>query len=123
MLALADFPGVHGCALVEAETGMAWHHAGRLPDMESIGEAAIEFWRLQGRLSSQLAMLGSMKSAAYSFSSGVLALFPCGHEPVLVLICVADKETMDWPIWSARVIDLRRALRAHLPATGPASLG
>lgn len=107
---LAAFAGVEGCSLVEADTGMVWHCAGNLPDIESVSEAAIEFWRIQGRLSAQLSTLGSLKSAAYSFSERVIALFPCSEEPALVLVCVAAKRGMDWNAWSVKVLALRRAL-------------
>src|SRR6476469_3669200 len=107
---LAEFDGVDGCALVEADTGMAWHCAGCLPDIESVSEAAIEFWRIQGRLSTRLSTLGSLKSAAYSFSERVVALFPCSTEPALVLVCVAAKKDMDWNAWSQKVVQLRKTL-------------
>lgn len=116
--ALADFPGIEGCALVETATGMPWHVAGAYPDLERIGEAAIEFWRIQGRLSSHLTMLGTLKSAAYSFSNRVVALFPCCDDPGLVLVCVAAKGDVAWPTWGVKVAALRRVL-AQLMATGP----
>ena len=83
--ALVDYPGIEGCALVETATGMVWHAAGNYPELERIGEAAIEFWRIQDRLKVNLHSLGSLKSAAYSFSNRVVALFPCGDESGLVL--------------------------------------
>jgi hypothetical protein len=107
---LTHFPGVQGCALVEAESGMVWHHAGQLPDIEHIGEAAVEFWRVHQRLSIQLATLGGLKSAAYSFADHVVALFPCGHEPARVLICVAAKNGVAWNEWGAKVLVLRQLL-------------
>jgi hypothetical protein len=110
---LADFPGVQGCALVEAESGMVWHHAGQLPDIEHIGEAAIEFWRVHQRLSIQLTSLGGLKSAAYSFADHVVALFPCGQEPARVLICVAAKNGVAWNEWGLKVPALRQALAAR----------
>ena len=59
---LAEFPGIDGCALVETATGMAWHVAGRYPELERIGEAAIEFWRVQDRLTAHLNTLGTLKN-------------------------------------------------------------
>ncbi len=109
---LAGFAGVQGCALVEAESGMVWHHAGQLPDIEHIGEAAIEFWRVHQRLSIQLVSLGGLKSAAYSFADHVVALFPCGEAPARVLICVAAKTGVAWTEWGVQVLALRQALAA-----------
>ena len=83
---LAAFEGVDGCCVVEAETGMTWYHYGRLAGLEAIGEAAVEFWRIERRLASQLAVLGSLQSVSYAFSNRVVALFPCSADPVLVLV-------------------------------------
>lgn len=109
---LALFPGMDGCALVEADTGMAWHYAGNWPDIERIGEAAVEFWRIQDRLQSHLAALGALHSAAYSFSNRVVALFPCSDTPRLILVCVAAKGNIQWHEWGKHALDLRNVL-AH----------
>lgn len=107
---LADFPAIDGCALVEVDTGMAWHVAGDHPELERVGEAAIEFWRIQTRLTQHLGDLGALKSAAYSFENRVVALFPCCEDPALVLVCVARKGPVDWAIWGREVEQLRREL-------------
>lgn len=107
---LASFEGIDGCALVEADTGMAWHYSGQLPEIETIGEAAIEFWRIQARLSDRLGVLGSLNSIAYSFTNRVLALFPCCDEPTLILVCVARKGEISWHEWGAKVVQLRKIL-------------
>lgn len=107
---LASYPGIDGCALVEVATGMAWHFAGTSPEIERIGEAAIEFWRIKDRLATQLTTLGNLQSAAYSFSNRVVALFPCCDDPGLVLVCVAAKGEMAWGPWGVHVEELRRAL-------------
>ena len=112
--ALADFPGIDGCALVESATGMAWHVAGNYPELERIGEAAIEFWRVQNRLSAHLTTLGTLKSAAYSFSNRVVALFPCSDQAGLVLVCVAAKGDVGWQAWSVKVEALRQVLAQSL---------
>ena len=112
--ALADFPGIDGCALVESATGMAWHVAGNYPELERIGEAAIEFWRVQNRLAAHLMTLGTLKSAAYSFSNRVVALFPCSDQAGLVLVCVAAKGDVGWQAWSVKVEALRRVLAQSL---------
>ena len=113
---LADYPGINGCALVEVATGMAWHVAGGYPELERVGEAAIEFWRIQHRLEEHLTTLGTLKSAAYSFTNQVVALFPCCEDPGLVLVCVAAKGPVDWPAWSVKVEALRRVLAQSVVA-------
>ena len=107
---LANFPSIRGCALVEVDTGMAWHVAGHYPQLERVGEAAIEFWRIQARLSEHLGELGALKSAAYSFENQVVALFPCCEDPALVLVCVAAKGPVAWANWGVEVEALRREL-------------
>lgn len=107
---LAAFPAIDGCALVEVSTGMAWHVAGNHPELERVGEAAIEFWRVQTRLSEHLAVLGPLKSAAYSFANRVVALFPCSDDPALVLVCVAAKGPVAWADWGVEVEALRGEL-------------
>jgi hypothetical protein len=110
---LAEFPGVQGCALVDAETGMAWHHAGRMPDMDQVGEAAIEFWRVHKRLAAHFRDFGQLHSSAHSFATCVIALFPCSQEPALVLVCVADKgRAIDWAAWGKKMPALKQALAA-----------
>ena len=117
---LASYPGIDGCALVEVATGMAWHFAGTSPEIERIGEAAIEFWRIKDRLATQLTILGNLQSAAYSFSNRVVALFPCSDDPGLVLVCIAAKGDMAWSAWGVQVEALRRLL-AKPPAKLSAS--
>ena len=112
--ALAATAGVEGCALVEAETGMAWHHGGRLDGMEMLGEAAVEFWRLQRRLSEHFAVLGPARSAACGFDAHLITLYPClrggpdAHE--LVVVCVAQRHRVDWGVWSRGMQQLHAAL-------------
>ena len=114
---LADFPAIDGCALVEVDTGMAWHVAGNYPDLERVGEAAIEFWRIQNRLSEHLSALGALKSAAYSFANRVVALFPCLENPALVLVCVAAKGPVAWAEWGVEVKALQLELQKSWTAT------
>lgn len=108
--AMAQLPGVQGCALVETESGMVWHHAGNLPELEHISEAAVEFWRIHQRVSGQLATLGSLHAAAYSFHQHILTMCPCGRAPARVLICVSNKTGMVWSDWNQQVTALRQLI-------------
>lgn len=72
---LAAFEGVGGCSVAEAETGMTCYHPLRLPDVESTGEAAAEFWQIQGCLSSLLAVLDSLQSVAYAVLNRIFVRF------------------------------------------------
>lgn len=106
---LASHPGIRACALVDADTGMVWYHAGELPDIERTGEAAIELWRVQTRLSPYFSALGALQSAAYSFLNSTIALFPCLPNP-LVLVCIASKQSIDWAPWGENVKSLKKVL-------------
>ena len=50
---MAAMPGLEGCALVEIEAGMVWHHAGQIEGVQTFAEAASDYWRLYNRLSHQ----------------------------------------------------------------------
>lgn len=115
---LGQFAGMDGCALVDAETGMPWSYAGSVADIERIAEAAIEFWRVQNRLSRHFEGMGNLQSAAYSFSNRVVALFPCSEAPPLVLVCIARKGHVSWIEWGKRAVLLRQLLKELNP--GPA---
>ena len=43
---MAAMPGLEGCALVEIEAGMVWHHAGHIDGVQTFAEAASDYWRL-----------------------------------------------------------------------------
>jgi hypothetical protein len=111
---LATFPGVQGCALVDADTGMVWYYAGQLPGIERLGEASVEFWRVQLRQSSYFEQFGPLESAAHSFAGQVIALFPCSGKPPLIAVCVADKAGMAWGPWGVKLAELKQVLKlAH----------
>ncbi len=118
---LGQFPGMDGCALVDAETGMPWYHAGSVEGVDRIAEAAIEFWRVQIRLSQHFEGMGPLQSAAYSFSRRVVALFPCSELPPLVLVCIARKSDVSWADWGQRAMQLRQLLKplAHAAVMTP----
>lgn len=107
---MASFAGLDGCALVESETGMVWHYGGSIPGMERLGEAAIEFWRVQMRLSTELSVVGAPRFAAYSFVNRTVMLYPCSNEEDLILICVAARRGLDWAAWGLQVQNFKRDL-------------
>lgn len=115
---LGAFPGVDGCALVDADTGMTWYHAGTMENMDHLGEAAVELWRAEARLRGHFAALGGLQSAAFSFSQRVVALFPCCASPSLVLVCVAGRSAIAWADWAPQVARLKQALATEFGGTG-----
>lgn len=122
---LTAFPGVAGCAVVDAATGMAWYHAGVLPELERFSEAAVEFWRVQLRLARYFGDLGPPRSAASSFAGGVVALFPCCDDPPLVLVCVTNRKDVPWHSWRGALARLQHAIQntaAAVPDAAAASV-
>lgn len=107
---LAAHPGVHGCALVEVETGMVWHCAGQWEAMESFAEAAVQVWRVQLRHREQFAVLGQPRSSICYFEEGSLALLPCAGVVPLLLVCRAERAGMNWASWMKGLQPLFHAL-------------
>jgi hypothetical protein len=110
---IAAITGVRGCALVETASGMVWHTAGQLPDLERLGETASEYWRLHDRLARNLQALGAPVVGLFAFTQGMLALEPCSQELGVLLVAVVDQGTMDWPQWQQRCTELKTHLAAH----------
>lgn len=115
---LAGFPGVQGCALVDADTGMVWYHSRNFHGIERLGETAIEFWRIQVRLADHFSGFGRLQSTAYAFANRVVALFPCSDKPALVLVCVAAKADVAWAEWGKQVLVLKKMLLPAGSTTG-----
>jgi hypothetical protein len=107
LASLARVRGVLGCALVEGHTGMVIHHAGDLPDIVQIGEAAVEFWRLYVRLNNYFSSdFGPLEQQACFFKHRALALLPWPRIQGAVLVCVGSKAGVDW-------VSLNRLSRSH----------
>ncbi len=96
--AMARTPGVDGCALVEIEAGMVWHHAGSIEDVQTFAEAASDYWRLHNRLAPQFAKLGDLRASIMIHTQGRLTLLPCG-KGMLLLALTRHQTTMDWTQW------------------------
>jgi hypothetical protein len=108
--AIACLPGMDACVLADVDSGMVVHQSGSLPHMERIGEASVEFWRVQQRLGEHFEHLGPLGSTAYSFREHVIALFPTHSQPPMVLICVARKDAIDWASCRELIARLKRQL-------------
>ncbi|WP_423457796.1 roadblock/LC7 domain-containing protein [Ottowia sp. VDI28] len=96
--AMAQTPGVDGCALVEIETGMVWHHAGSIDDVQTFAEAASDYWRLHKRLSPQFEKLGDLRASIMVHTQGRLTMLPCG-KGILLLALTRHQSTTDWAQW------------------------
>ena len=110
---MARYPGVRGCALVDAASGLVWH---RHPDADASGlwEAAVDHWRLQQRLSSHFGELGPVQAIVLHHSDLKLTLLPCLRDPDVLLVCLAEHDNVDWAGWQRDTRQLAGRLRAAL---------
>lgn len=111
--ALCHFEGITGCALVEVETGMVWLHASKSFDMEKVGEAAVEFWRTQRRVAVQLEAMGELKFVHFKYAQKTIALASCDEEHGLILVCVAENQSVLWREWIQHLPPLRQAVQDY----------
>lgn len=109
---LAAQPGIQGCALVDAGTGMIWLASAQRQIGEQVWEAAVDYWRLHRRQEPLFAAIGGLRAAVMYHDAGVLSVFPCGTDPEVLLISVGVHRGVDWAAWQARVRDLGRWIRA-----------
>ena len=94
---MAAMPGLEGCALVEIEAGMVWHHAGQIEGVQTFAEAASDYWRLYNRLSHQFKDLGDLKASVMMHAQGRITLLPCGTGMLLVTL-TRQKSDIDWAL-------------------------
>ncbi|WP_028601599.1 hypothetical protein [Ottowia thiooxydans] len=92
---MAAMQGVEGCALVEIEAGMVWHHVGHIEGVQTFAEAASDYWRLYQRLSHQFEGLGDLRASVMMHAYGRITLLPCGVGVLLVML-TRDKSGTDW---------------------------
>ncbi len=112
---IAALPGMDACVLADVESGMIVYQFGTLLHIERIGEASVEFWRVQERLGGYFQHLGPLGSTAYSFREHVIALFPTHSQPPMVLICVARKNGIDWAASRDAIARLKQQLAVQHP--------
>jgi hypothetical protein len=105
-------PGILGCALVDAGTGLVWHSSAGAPNADRVWEAAIDYWRLHDRQKVHFAGLGRLGAAVMYHTGGVLAVFPCCSEPDVLLVCHGQHRNVDWITWQRLVRDLGQLIRA-----------
>jgi hypothetical protein len=123
MAELASLPGLHGCALVEAETGFVWTAQGRLAGQDGLWEAATDFWRLQMRNARHFAELGEFGAAVMHHTAGMLAVFRCCREPEVLFVAVGRQGAVDWINLQRRVARVGRVIapRSSLKPTTSSS--
>lgn len=110
--AMAQSPNITGCALVEVVNGMVWHSAGDVPQLEQLGEAMSDYWRLSQRLQPCFAEIGPLKIGVFLHESGRVTTVPCGEGMIMVAISGHASE-IDWAQWrrdTAKIADLVNGL-------------
>ena len=111
---MATQPGLEGCALVEAGTGLVWHACGFRADEERVWEAAVDYWRLYERQKTQFTGLGPLGAAAMYHTVGMLVVLPCCADPDVLLVLHGRHHAVDW----IALQRMARALGALLKSTG-----
>jgi hypothetical protein len=109
---MAAHPGILGCALVDAGTGLVWHAFASRPNADRVWEAAVDYWRLHDRQKVHFAGLGTLGAAVMYHTGGVLAVFPCCSDPDVLLVCHGEHRNVDWIAWQRKVRELGKLIRA-----------
>jgi hypothetical protein len=107
-------PGLEGCALVEAGTGLVWSASGISASDERVWEAAVDYWRLYQRQKAQFTGLGPLGAAAMYHTAGMLVVLPCCADPEVLLVLHGGHGVVDW----VALQRMARALGALLKSPG-----
>jgi len=108
---MAYQPGIEGCALVEATTGLLWYASGAGAQAERIWEAAVDYWRLYERQKDQFTVLGPLGAVAMHHIEGLLVVLPCCADPDLLLILHGGHGCVDWTALQRMTRALGRLVR------------
>lgn len=95
---MAQTPQFSGCALVEVDTGMVWHSAGRLQGLDQLGEAVSDYWRLNRRLAGAFIELGDLRISVFLHTKGRVTSMPCGSGMIIVALS-EHQAPIDWGLW------------------------
>lgn len=107
--AMAALPSVQGCAVVDLENGMAWQHAGALPQLQALAESCCDYWRLAQRRRNDFDALGAMRALVAIHGQARVTLVGCGAG--LLLVTLSDEpDRTDWRRWTTQVQALRELL-------------
>lgn len=106
--AMASTPGVIACALVDIETGMVFASAGDHPNIDSLAEAASDYWRLYQRIRANFDEIGPLDAVSAQHRYGVVSLIPCGEG--MVVATISKRKMLDWLDWIAKVSQLSKML-------------
>ena len=103
----ALMPGLQGCALVEIDTGMVWHAAGSIADVQKIAEASSDYWRLYQRQRIHFEHLGDLRAQVMMHREVRITMLPCG--PGMLLIALSrEQEPVDWARLQNKTLALKQ---------------
>jgi hypothetical protein len=112
---LDSAPGITACALVDGSSGLVWYSCGTpTANGEPLWEAAVDYWRLHGRLQTHFSSLGDLGAAVMYHHEGILAVLPCLRQPDLLVVCRADHQAVDWRSWQTNIAALGQEIRGML---------
>jgi predicted regulator of Ras-like GTPase activity (Roadblock/LC7/MglB family) len=108
LASMADTPGVTACALVDSAAGMVYLSAGNHPQIDSIAEAASDYWRMHERSGSPFLDMGPLQAISMIHQDGVLSLMPCGKG--IVMATLSERMALDMADWFRKVGRLGRLI-------------
>lgn len=111
---LDRFPGVLGCALVDAGSGLVWHRQPQA-SFDGLWEASVDHWRLHQRLGRYFDSAGELGAIVTYHHEASLVLVPCLKAPDILLVCLARRgSAIDWVLWQRDAQQLGRRIKAAM---------
>lgn len=95
---MAAREGILGMALVEKDTGMIWHAAGKLQSIDDVASAATDYWRLFQRTKQSFEELGVLRFAILMHDKGQITVRECGASILLITVS-SQIGAVDWTRW------------------------
>lgn len=99
--------GLIGCAVLDAETGMAWKTSGNAKSVQFVCEAATDYWRLHQRQEGEFAsLLGPLVMQMIFHSRGRITIAQCSKS--LLFVCLTrEPDKVDWRLWKQKFASLK----------------
>lgn len=108
LASMALTPGVRACALVDSATGMVYLSAGSHGQIDSIAEAASDYWRMHERSGIPFAALGPLQGISLIHRDGLLSVLPCNSS--IVMATLSGRMELDIGGWFRKVANIGRMI-------------
>jgi hypothetical protein len=102
-------PGVIACVLVGADTGMIYLSTSKSTKVETIAEAARDYWALHSKNGKLFDPLGSVQHVFIQHSRAVLSIQMFGKAAIL-LVTIAKLKGVDWNTWPTVTHSIKKLL-------------